>query len=361
MHAVLVVGGGKIGALIATLLAMANDFEVHIADINPKPHDLNLVITDGSLIHQVTLDATDQTALHHYVKEHGITTLISCLPYYCNKVVADTAKQLQLHYFDMTEDIQVGAYIAQLAQNANTVFVPQCGLAPGFMSIVATDLMNRFDQIHAVAMRAGALPAFPHNALKYALIWSTDGLINEYGNPCYGLEKGEEVLLQPLEGLETIVIDGIRYEAFNTSGGLGTLTHSYRHKVNTMNYKTLRYPGHCKQMRLLMNDLRLNEDRQMFKQILEKALPRTREDVVVIYVAVNGEQKGQFIEEIYVKKIYPQLISGKMWSAIQVATAASVCAVIDLMLKQPTSKGLILQESIPLVKFLSNRFGQYYQ
>jgi len=214
-----------------------------------------------------------------------------------------------------------------------------------------------------VKMRVGALPVHPSNALKYSLTWSTDGLINEYGNLCYGIEEGEKVPLQPLEGHETIELDGLLYEAFNTSGGLGTLADSYVGRVKTMNYKTLRYPGHCEKIHLLMKDLKLNEDRETLKRVLEHAIPQTLQDVVLIYASVTGTKNSDgFFEENYVKKIYPQCIKGKLWSAIQVTTASSVCCVMDLILNHPSRyHGFITQESILLKDFLANDFGACFR
>src|SRR6187397_1926467 len=99
-----------------------------------------------------------------------------------------------------------------------------------------------------------------------------------------------------------------------------------------MDYKTMRSPGHCEQMRLLMNDLKLNHDRRTLKRILENAVPQTLQDVVVIYVAVTGTQDGELREENYVNKVYPQMIAGRLWSAIQVTTASGICAVVDLVI-----------------------------
>jgi len=360
MQDVLVAGGGKIGMLVAVLLSRTADYKVHLADHRIKLDDLSFLGTPSPIQH-VTLDIADKDALKNYIVQHDIKSIISCLPYFCNPGVAEIAKENGLNYFDLTEDVNVTTKVKMFASDAATAFVPQCGLAPGFISIVANDLMQHFTQVNAVLMRVGALPVHPNNALKYALTWSTDGLINEYGNPCKGIVRKKEVTLQPLEGLETITIDGLVYEAFNTSGGLGTLADSYNGLVDTMNYKTLRYTGHCKKMRLLMNDLKLNEDREILKKILEKALPRTHQDVVLIYVAVNGYRDGELIEETYVKKIYPKSIAGKLWSAIQITTAASACAVVDLVLNSAIPrKGLVLQESISLQDFINNRFGQYY-
>ncbi|HLB58339.1 MAG TPA: saccharopine dehydrogenase C-terminal domain-containing protein, partial [Gammaproteobacteria bacterium] len=197
--------------------------------------------------------------------------------------------------------------------------------------------------------------------LQYALTWSTDGLINEYGNLCHAIEHGEEVHVPSLEGLEEIEIDGLTYEAFNTSGGVGSLVKSYLGRVKHLTYKTMRYPGHCEKMRFLMNDLNLNEDRNTLKTILENVLPKTAQDVVLVYVSVTGLQDNQFTEENYVKKFYPKIIHDLSWSAIQLTTASELCAMLDIVIQNPTKyKGLVKQEQVTLEELIHNRFGQYY-
>ncbi len=197
--------------------------------------------------------------------------------------------------------------------------------------------------------------------LKYSLTWSTDGLINEYGNLCKSIVDGEEVDVLPLEGLEDIEIDGRLYEAFNTSGGLGSLGTTYRDRVANMDYKTIRYPGHCEQMRLLMNGLKLNHDRPTLKRILENALPQTLQDVVIIYAAVSGQQDNELREESYVNRVYPQVVAGRLWSAIQVTTAAGVCSVLDIVLSNPDQhEGFVAQEEFRLADILDNRFGRFF-
>ncbi|MGH8259450.1 MAG: saccharopine dehydrogenase family protein, partial [Steroidobacteraceae bacterium] len=130
--------------------------------------------------------------------------------------------------------------------------------------------------------------------------------------------------------------------------------------VESMNYKTIRYPGHCAQMRLLMNDLKLNRDRATLKRVLENAVPQTLQDVVIVYAAVTGTQEGELREENYVSKIYPQLVAGRLWSAIQVTTAAGIAAVVDLTLQHPDRySGFVAQEQFRLGAILANRFGRY--
>jgi saccharopine dehydrogenase-like NADP-dependent oxidoreductase len=128
-----------------------------------------------------------------------------------------------------------------------------------------------------------------------------------------------------------------------------------------MNYKTIRYPGHCAQMRLLMNDLKLNQDRGTLKRVLENAGPQTLQDVVIVYVAVSGRQDGELREENYVNKVYPRMIAGRLWSAIQVTTAAGIAAVVDEVMSAPGRyHGFVRQEQFALTAILANRFGRLY-
>lgn len=361
MHSVLVIGAGKIGSLIAFLLAHSNDYTVHLADIaadNPQIRHL------GELPNftYVALDARDTSQVANFAKKNNIKVIVSSLPWYCNFPIAKMAAENHLHYFDLTEDVKTTENVAALPKHSDSILLPQCGLAPGFISIVANDLMQHFPSLDTVKLRVGALPINISNALQYSLTWSTDGLINEYGNPCLAVLQGKKVILQPLEGLEQIEIDGLTYEAFNTSGGVGSLVQTYEGKIRDLSYKTIRYPGHCAKIKFLMNDLKLNQDRETLKNIFEHALPKTLQDVVLVYVSVSGTKDEQFIEENYVKKFYPKKIHGQQWSAIQLTTASSLCAVMDLVLTNSKKyKGLVHQEEISFDELTKNQFGKYFK
>ncbi|MFI4920138.1 MAG: saccharopine dehydrogenase family protein, partial [Gammaproteobacteria bacterium] len=353
MHRVLVLGAGKIGSLLSGLLAASGDYQISLADTNGKAAESVAAGHKLASIKAYQVDASSKDALETHLKAHPADAVISSLPYFCNPPVAEAARKHGLHYFDLTEDVEVTRAVTRIAQGATTTFAPQCGLAPGFISIAANELMTHFNEIHDVKLRVGALPQNPGNMTKYALTWSSDGVINEYGNTCYGIVNGKEAALMPLEGLETIQLEGKLYEAFNTSGGLGSLGETYAGKVRNMTYKTMRYPGHCEVMRLLMNDLGMNHDRDTLKRILERAVPRTVQDVVLIYVSVSGLQHGKFMEESYANAVYPQEINGHLWSAIQVTTSAGIAAVVDLVLKDPGKyQGLVMQERFGLTDVL---------
>ena len=217
------------------------------------------------------------------------------------------------------------------------------------------------DTIDTVHLRVGALPEFPSNFLNYNLTWSTDGLINEYCNPCQAIHEGRRIDVLPLEGLETFSLDGICYEAFNTSGGLGTLCETMAGRVRELNYRTIRYSGHRCLMKFLIEELRLGQRRELLKDILENAVPITFQDVVVIFCSVVGRRAGQLVQLSDARKIYQCSIDGRPWSAIQITTAAGVCTALDLHMKgRLPESGFVRQEQVDFNDFINDRFGHWY-
>lgn len=345
--------------MIARFLMDSGDYEVIVGDVS----DTALTrIAKLAGVKTRRVDASKPTELSGAVK--GFDTVLSALSFYHNPAVARAALENRVSYFDLTEDVATTDAVVGIAQEASEgqIFMPQCGLAPGFISIAANYLINWFERVETVKMRVGALPQFPTGELKYNLTWSTDGLINEYCNPCEAIHSGKQIELLPLEGLEHFSLDGVRYEAFNTSGGLGTLCDTLAGKVRELNYKTVRYLGHRDQMKLLVDELRLSEHREQFKEILERAVPITFQDVVVTFCTVTGWRKGMLVQKSDARKIYHQKIGDEMWSAIQITTAAGICAVLDLHVAgRLPRRGLVRQEHVSFDEFLANRFGRYYE
>jgi saccharopine dehydrogenase-like NADP-dependent oxidoreductase len=356
MKNIVVIGAGKIGSTIADLLTGSQDYRVTVVDRSQAQLD---ALEVSRPIEHVCLDITESGALDAVLA--GKFAVLSAAPFHLTVGIAEAAARCGVHYLDLTEDVASTRRVKELAAGASSAFIPQCGLAPGFISIVANDLATRFDTLESVRMRVGALPQYPSNALNYNLTWSTDGVINEYCEPCEAIIEGELVEVPPLEEREEFSLDGITYEAFNTSGGLGTLCETYKGKVRTLNYRTIRYPGHAAIMKALLNDLGLRHRRDMLKDILENALPATMQDVVVIFVTVSGRKGGRLLQESYANKIYSRRIDGMTRSAIQITTASGICAVLDLLATGALpAKGFIRQEDIALDAFLANRFGGNY-
>ncbi|MBX9586731.1 MAG: saccharopine dehydrogenase NADP-binding domain-containing protein [Gammaproteobacteria bacterium] len=355
---ILVAGAGQIGSLLAQLLA-AGGYKVHLVDSNPDHFSKLSALPNLTTIAMNVVPSAD---LEAYIKNNAIEALVACLPYYCNFSIAQLAAICNCHYFDLTEDVKTVSAVQELAQGKSQAFVSRCGVAPGYINILAHHLMQNFESLDSVKLRAGCLPQHATNSLHYALAWSIDGLINEYGNMCPALVDGKKTYLQPLEDLEVVELDGVMYEAFNTSGGIGGLHDRYEGKVSSLNYKSMRYPGHADRMKFLMQDLKLNDDREVLKKILLRALPKTDSDVMIIYVSVSGMREGEFFEENTLKKIYPKTLFDKRHSAIQVATASSAATVIDLVLSNKKCyQGFVYQEDIKLDQFMASSFALPYK
>ena len=353
---VVLLGAGHIGHTIARLLSESGDYEVTVVD--QSEHALARLGNARLKTHMA--DTSDARALLAAMR--GNDTVVNALPYHLATLAATQAREAGCHYFDLTEDVTATRAIQRLADGAPTAFMPQCGLAPGFVGIVAHHLARPFEALHDVKMRVGALPAFPTNSLKYNLTWSVDGLINEYCHPCEAIRDGQPLEMLPLEGLEHFSLDGVEYEAFNTSGGLGTLCTTLAGRVRTLDYKSVRYPGHRNLVKMLLEELQLKDDPQTLKQILRKAVPSTMQDVVLVFVTVSGLRQGTLVQEVFARKIFADRTSARPLSAIQITTAAGLCAVLDLFREGTLpQQGFIRQEQVALPDFLANRFGSAYQ
>jgi saccharopine dehydrogenase-like NADP-dependent oxidoreductase len=368
MFAVMVVGAGRIGASIAKLLHSSGDYEITVADHDPsalarvaatRPVRLLKLDVEGDierLTSELRLQANSRRA-----------AVLSACSFDVNRLIARSALEAGVSYFDLTEDVETTRCVRELASQAadGQIFMPQCGLAPGFIGILAASMVNRFDRLDALRMRVGALPEYPHNQLMYHLTWSTDGMINEYCKPCEVIHRGHRQEVPALDGLERIAIDGVEYESFNTSGGLGTLCETLEGRLNELNYKTLRYPGHHYLMDFLINGLRMGdttETQRELGRIFDRAIPMTRQDVVLMLCAASGWRQGLYTEETDARKIYHQQIGGEHWSAIQLTTSAAACVAVDLLREEKLTvkRGFVRQEDVALETFLANRFGRYY-
>ncbi len=351
MNKVVVFGLGKVGTLVAVLLSKR--FQVTAVDQQAPHYNYKLPFTI------VRSDVNDSAAVEKIISEHS--AVVSALPYYLNKQLATIAHKLGKHYFDLTEDVETTNYIRDLSTTGNSVLAPQCGLAPGFIGIVGANLCARFTKLRDIELRVGALPRYPNGLLAYSFTWSPAGVINEYLNDSEVIHNGVRKMVPSLDGLEHINIEGQEFEAFSTSGGLGTMCETYDGQVDTLNYKTIRYPGHGKLMKFLMYELILKDDKKALEEMLYNAKPPVNEDVVYVYAVVEGWKGEKLYREEYYKAFYPIEIDGIMWRAISWTTAASIAAVVEMVADGLLpNKGFIKQEEIPFAKFLTTENGSLY-
>ena len=344
-----VVGLGKVGSLVASLL--------HYDGVEVTGFDQ--VIRSDFPFSTQSIDVTDEKALEDSIK--GYDAIVSCLPYFLNTLIVKVAIKTQVHYFDLTEDVPHTHFVKENSANSKTALVPQCGLAPGLIGIIGSSLMRKFDKVRSLELRVGTLPRTPHGLLGYSVNWSAEGIINEYLNDAEVIRKGEKQIVPSLSELETVIINGIKLEAFITSGGCGTMTETYQGKLESLDYKTLRYPGHCKLMNFMANEMRMGQDRNSLAKVLTEAKPQSTDDVVYIYSAVEGEQEGKFIRDTYVRAFHAREINGSNWRAISWTTASSCCAVIELVSKAILpQQGFIRQEDILYKDLVETSFGKLF-
>ncbi len=352
MKNILVLGMGKVGSLVGLLLS--NKFMVTGLDIK-KPHynySLPFEVLEG--------DVANETFLGKIIPKFD--AVVSALPYFLNKMVAKVAVHSNVHYFDLTEDVETTNFIRSLAKKSNSVLAPQCGLAPGLIGIIGADLAKEFDKIRDIELRVGALPKYPNGLLAYSFTWSPEGVINEYINDAEAIHNGKRKMVTSLDGLEYINIEGKEFEAFTTSGGLGTMCETFEGKVDTLNYKTIRYPGHAKLMRFLIQELILKNDKPLLTKILENAKPPVKEDVVYVYAVVEGWQDEKLLRNEFYKAYSPKDIDGRAWRAISWTTAASIAAVIEMVSEgQLPQIGFLKQEEIPFAAFLKTENGSFFK
>ncbi|MCB0998315.1 MAG: saccharopine dehydrogenase NADP-binding domain-containing protein [Acidimicrobiales bacterium] len=347
---VAVLGLGKVGHLAATFLHQAG-FDVVGVDqrvpTRPTPFEV------------APVDVADPSAVGRILDDRE--AVLSCLPYHLNRDVARAAHARGIHYFDLTEDVGTSQTINELSATSRGLMAPQCGLAPGFVSIVAASQADAFDECRSIRMRVGALPQHPTGLLGYAFNWSPEGVVNEYLNDCEVIEEGERKWLSSMEWRETLYIHGTQLEAFTTSGGLGTMCDTYHGRVANLDYKTIRYPGHMELMNFFFHELLMRERRDLAGQILTNAKPPVSDDVVYVHVSSEGTLDGHLRRSEFVRAYRPKVIGDVPSTAIAWTTAGSVAAVIELVRAGSLpSHGLLRQEHISLADFLATPTGQLF-
>jgi saccharopine dehydrogenase-like NADP-dependent oxidoreductase len=391
MNSVLVLGGGKVGKSVAELLLACGrgEYRVTLADrddVNLREARENVARLKSRVKFPVefatrTFDAADKPAVREALKGHQY--VVCMLPFDLVSGIAEAANELGVHYFDVTEDVETTDRVKKIADEgrAKVALVPQCGLAPGYIAIAGYEVARQFTEIHELVLRVGALPQYPTNALHYNVTWSTAGVVNEYCEPCNVMLEGNLAKLPALEGLENFSFEGVEYEAFYTSGGVGSLIDTLVGEKKTgsetrLAYKTIRYPGHRDLMKFLLQDLRLAVEhpaappapsgtvfnRRLAVELLDHAIARTLQDVVIVFISCIGMKDGRREQVNFKRAIHATEIFGRVWPAIELTTAAGVCAMVDLhRLGRLPKTGFVRQEECALAEFNKSLFGLAYE
>lgn len=258
------------------------------------------------------IDASDENAVTKVL--HDYDACLSCVTYKYNPAMTRAAIATRTHFFDLggnNDAVREQFGMSALAKNAGVVVIPDCGLAPGMVSVLAADAVAKLDKIDSLKIRVGGLPQNPKPPLNYQMVFSSEGLINEYWEPVVILENGESKTVDPMSAIEELDFEGIgKLEAFYTSGGTSTLPETYRGKIGFLDYKTIRYPGHCDIFRPILElgfasrkELRIDNanvrPRRVLKKLLEKNLTFNEPDLVLVRLTAEGETGGKKKRLVY--------------------------------------------------------------
>jgi lysine 6-dehydrogenase len=299
-----VIGAGLMGRAAVFDLARASNVEqVGVFDVDSKlAQDVANKYGNGIAV-AAQLDAGDETAATAALK--GYQSVLSCVTYRYNPSLTRAAIANGCHFVDLggNNDVVRSQFeMSAEAQKANVVVIPDCGLAPGMVSILVADGIAKLDTVSSVKIRVGGLPQSPRPPLNYQMVFSSEGLINEYWEPCVILEDGKKRTVNPMSATELLSFDGIgKLEAFYTSGGTSTLPDTFEGKVDFLDYKTIRYPGHCQLFKTMLEiglasrtkvkvDDQMVEPRALLKAVLDKNLSFGDPDLVLVRVTIEGEQ-----------------------------------------------------------------------
>ncbi|MDH3649718.1 MAG: saccharopine dehydrogenase NADP-binding domain-containing protein [Saprospiraceae bacterium] len=365
---VIIAGTGGIGEATAILLANHYRDEVRLLLGNRTfPKALKLVDLMADEFSKV-----DVQAFHLPEGDIGPETkkilemshvLLDCLPGDQAPRMARMAMEHGLHYANLTEYVDETNEIIEMAAGNDSAFILQTGLAPGFINVLAHALFNQFcnryqvGRVQTISMKVGALTKHAVSPHFYGFTWSPVGVATEYlkGTEC--LRNYEKTRLQSLSERQSVVIGGIAYEEDLTSGGSADLPDFFLGKVRSLEYKTLRYPGHYKWIQSQLSNLepRLNPITQLQTR-MEKCIPRVEDDIVIIYCLVEGPDK-QGIQRLLDKNytIKPMVIGNLSLRAIQTSTAAPLAECARLLLTDQFT-GVVQQSQIDPTSFMDGPF-----
>lgn len=289
--------------------------------------------------------------------------ILDCLPGSQAPRMARLAVKYGCHYANLTEYVAETNEIMEISKGAETGFVLQTGLAPGFINVLACQLYERFradygsDKLEAMAMKVGAVTPHASHPHYYAFTWSPIGVATEYLKPAIVVKDYETVEVPALSGVETIYINGKEYEDNFTSGGAADLPIAYAGKIKDLDYKTLRLPGHYAWVADQLKNIPKGEAqiRNLEKTMLDQ-IPNVEEDLVVVYASVEGKDSNgrlRKIEKAY--EVYPSQVGNKTLRAIQSTTAAPLCEMARMLI-QKGWKGTVLQSQIDTDEFMTGPY-----
>ncbi len=305
----LVLGAGLQGSACAYDLLAYTDHDVVLADINVDNLPAFLQPYLGNRLRAMKLDANDRTGIRDAME--GVSAVMSAFPYYFNLGMTVAAVEAGSHFCDLggnTQIVQDQKALHPRAVEKGVSVVPDCGLAPGMVNILAEHGIAQLDEVHSVRIKVGGLPQRPEPPLNYQVVYSLEGALDYYTTLSWVLRDGRQTQVKALSEIEHIEFPGVgTLEAFHTAGGLSTMAQRYEGRIPTMEYKTLRFPGHAELM-AVMRDIGLMGlepvnvkgtqvvPRDVFISVVGPRLKkdyRSSPDQVALRVEAEGIDKGE--------------------------------------------------------------------
>lgn len=306
----LVLGAGLQGSACAFDLLLHTDAAVTLADVNPDHVAAFAKQAGGDRLTLATLDARDPKAVRSLMEGH--TAAMSALPYYFNYDMARLAVEAGLHFADLggnTEIVRQQQGLEAQASEKGISIMPDCGLAPGMVNILAAEGIRRLDEVDAVRLYVGGLPQHPEPPLNYNIVYSLEGVLDYYTTPSWIMRDAHPTTVEALSEIEMVpfAVHGGELEAFHTAGGISTMPWEFEGEIPVMEYKTLRYPGHAEIMKAIrglglldLDPVRVKDASIVPRDVfISLADPKLRKpgvhDLVALRVAVSGRRGGKAV------------------------------------------------------------------
>lgn len=374
---IVICGAGGIGRATALILAcnVAMHPTIYLGDINENSLEQALSWVTEGMTRDIEIDSfimplTGSNAEMEALFEDA-DVVLDCLPGSQAPRIAALAKENFAHYANLTEYVKETEQIIDMAKNAETAFVLQTGLAPGYINVLACQLFNDFkerhnnDKLESMKMRVGALSVNAVAPYFYAYTWSPIGVATEYVKETIVLKDYKKQTVPSLSGLETLILNGEAFEDNYTSGGAANLPDTFAGTVKNLDYKTLRYPGHYDWVNRSLNAIPDTDNKsKALDDFMQSQIPHVELDRVVIFSQVIGFDNHGILrgmEKAY--DIPPTKVGKKRLRSIQATTASSLCEVAYFLVQNQV-RGVVLQSQIDPERFLngpyvSEIYGKY--
>lgn len=350
----LVLGAGRMGlGAVHDLVSQSDVDGVTVADFDRAKADQIAARYPKNVV-AAQIDCNDHAAVFELMRGHA--SAISCVNYWLNERLARAAIEAGTHFCDLggnNDVVDAELALDADARKASVNIIPDCGLAPGMVAVLVAHGASKFTKLDEVHIRVGGLPQDPQPPLNYQLVFSVEGLINEYIEPARVIRDGKVVTIESMTEIESLDFPQPfgTMEAFQTSGGTSTLVETFLGKVNVLDYKTIRYPGHCEKFKTMI-DLGLCKSellevdgvrvkpRRVLGELLVKNLPHDEPDVVLVRVEFAGDGGKKLRYDIIDRHDPETGLSAMM------RTTAFPASIVALMMArgQTTSRGALPQE-----------------